>query len=380
MDLLQNTHPSSQKPHPEIASPSFYYIFSLFSGILETGAVVSGYCQFGFFGGIGLALAYQLGCLIRNPFHLSLQGALYILGGSVLALLFLGIDHLGWAIGCVALLSGAIQSSREWLLAELPPVSLVRKRFVRVLGFSVGIFAGWACPLETLLLSLAICALFLLCFGGFHFPQVPWINWHHGVRSDRFGIVMLFHQIHYFAYAYYLLLLFVSSGNQDAVPTWMSTLIATGWFAAGWVSYISGEALLSNILCLPSWKACIVGHVWVSLCLLMMANSVHHPFLLGMFWVLGGFGGGSVYAIKDTAKAYRCKADMELWEHLGHVAGVLVTLIALYIDPLAFSMPFILALASAVMTIVLFSRAIAQNPCDMKIDTRKTPKSIRHGS
>jgi hypothetical protein len=78
-----------------------------------------------------------------------------------------------------------------------------------------------------------------------------------------------------------------------------------------------------------------------------------YPFLIGLTWVLGGFGGGSVYAIKDLAKGASSKADLELWEHWGHVTGVSASFLSIQFLPSYPMAPFVSAIIAALSTLIL---------------------------
>jgi hypothetical protein len=308
-----------------------YLVLSFLSGMLETGVLTAGLMRFDIRMGVAFALAYQVGCLVRNPLRLSLQGAACLLSCS-LFLLLLGYDGAWVFLLMTTLVSAGVQTAREWLLREQYPVSIGVKRVVRVSGFIGGILGGGVIGLSLLaFVTITSCVIVLPIAIGQE-PRSPWMNLNRRFVSDGYGWIMLLHQTHYFAYAYVLLAILLTHKGPFPGETILSQPVtASGWFALGWLSYISGRWLLEERLKMSSLQAVIWGHIWVAGCLLCMALFHNHPLMLGLAWILGGFGGGSVYAIKDLAKAYGYRADIELWEHWGHVAGVSLSLASILI-------------------------------------------------
>lgn len=343
---------SSDAAQPMGHAPSYLFL-SLLSGILETGAFTFGVAGFGLPMGLALALSYQMGCLARNPLGLSLKGAAVLLCVALpLSCLSGGNPFL--MLPAVMLLSGAVQSARDGLMPKTPPIPVSTKRVFRVAGFVTGILCGsligHALPL---CVSVAACLVVLpaaLARGR----KTPWTRLNRRFASGGYGWIMLVHQTHYFAYAYVLLALLLGAAGMTATDiTPLRAVTASLWFALGWCTYISGEWILKNVLRMPSRKAAISGHLVVAVCLVCMALLIDRPFLLGLAWVLGGFGGGSVYAIKDLARENACPADIELWEHWGHMFGVSISLAGALLFPHTLAVPFLLALAAALGTLAL---------------------------
>ena len=161
------------------------------------------------------------------------------------------------------------------------------------------------------------------------------------------GLVMLIHQIHYFSYAYVLLYLLLRQGAFNPYIEVKHVIVGAILFALGWASYISGEFVLKTMLKLSPIVAIISGHIWVVLWLLSIVFYMQHFALVGTAWVVAGFGGGSVYAIKCLAKNLHCTADLELWEHLGHVVGVLFAIVLVGLMQQKLEAPFILSVVAA---------------------------------
>ena len=339
--------------------PFLYLIFSFLSGVFETGALTAGSIKFGLHIGLTLVLAYQIGCLLRNPIRLSRHAATCALCFSLLLLPFYYVSIWVLLIA-VTLASAGIQSSRDCFLPKMDSVSIRTKRLVRVAGFICGVLGGTTIGLSILIYAAAASCLVVLPIVIRQAPKIPWLTLNKQLGSDNFGWIMLLHQTHYFAYAYVLLVILIAVENTNLGGfTLINSIKASGWFAFGWVSYISGKSLLKKLLRMSSLQAAIIGHAWVFICLIFMATFLDHPIILGLAWVLGGFGGGSVYAIKDLAKTIGCKVDIELWEHYGHVAGVSISLISVLFFPRFLPLSFLAAMIAAVSTILLLLRTTA---------------------
>jgi len=355
-------HSKRKSPQKDSGNAILYLVFSFLSGVLETGIVTAGLMRFGISTGLTLALAYQIGCLARNPLRLSLQGAACILCCS-LPLSMSGHNSVLVLLMVTVLVSAGIQSAREWLLPKLCPVSLNTKRIVRVSGFICGILGGFAIGLSLITcISIATC-LTILPLAIRQERKAPWMNLNRRFISDGYGWIMLLHQTHYFAYAYVMLAILLASGGQHpGEPILWQPVKASGWFALGWLSYISGRWLLKEKFKMSALQAAITGHTWVAVCLVCMGLFRDHSLVLGIAWVLSGFGGGSVYAINELARLNGCRADVELWEHWGHVVGVSLSLISVFIFPRYIAVPFVLALVATLATLILLSQSPVVQP------------------
>jgi len=346
-------HLKEQALEKQTGNSFLYLLFSFFSGVLETGILTGGLMLFGITGALLLVLAYQIGCLARNPLNLSLRGAICALCTAI-PLFLISDNNIRLLLLATLVLSSGLQSAREWLLPEQNLVSLSTKRLTRVSGFIFGVLGCYSFGFN-LLACIAIMALFaLLPLAVRQKKAAPFINLNKNVKSNCYSWIMLFHQTHYFAYAYVLLAFFLSLQNQIFEQhVYWRPLIAAAGFAMGWYSYISGKWLLKKILKLSALQAAIAGHVWVVICLTFMVLLNGYPFLIGLTWVLGGFGGGSVYAIKDLAKRNSNKADLELWEHWGHMTGVSASFLSVQFLPSYPMAPFVLAIMAALSTLIL---------------------------
>ncbi len=348
-------HSKKQQIEKEAGNSALYLLLSFLSGVLETGIFTAGLMQFNISIGLVLALAYQVGCLVRNPLRLSLKGAACVLCCSVPVLPYIH-DSILVLVVVTSLVSSGVQSARECLLPTISPVSLSIKRIFRVSGFICGIIGGFMIELDLLsFVSLATC-LTILPVALRQASKVSWTNLNRRFESDGYGWIMLLHQTHYFAYAYVLLAILLTHEDHSlGVHFLWKPVQASAWFALGWFSYISGQWLLKKKLKIGALHAALIGHAWVAICLFCMALFLEHHFILGFAWVFGGFGGGSVYAIKELSKANECRADIELWEHWGHIVGVSLSLLSVVIFPYRLFLPFVIAFVAALVTLSLIA-------------------------
>jgi len=373
--MLKSLQPKVSPQGDDTKRAIIYFTLSFLSGALETGVVTVGVINFNLFAGLAFVFAYQVGCLTRNPLRLSSAGAALALCCS-LPLLFLIHDSIPMLLIVTLLVSTGIQCAREGLLTEQYKSSLATKRIVRVSGFICGILGG-AIIGVTLLTCISILACLIVVFVAIRTQcRGNYINLNKKFLSDRFGWIMLFHQVHYFAYAYVLLaILLTPQPHSLREPAQWQIMTSSGWFALGWFSYISGKWLFMDVFKMSPFQAVVTGHIWVVGCLACMAAFNNHQFILGLAWVLGGFGGGSVYAIKDLARKCSCKADMELWEHWGHVIGVFLSIVSVFVFPCNLAVPFILALIAALLTLMLLLSV--ERPTISSCRTRRISTSIR---
>lgn len=350
--MTKQIHHKMQAKKNETGNGILYLYLSFLSGALETGILSAGVLQFGVVEGMGLALAYQLGCLARNPLLLSLQGAASIICCSLPLLLVR--SNIWGPMMMTILVSASIQSAREWLLPKYPPISVNIKRLYRVSGFVCGILLGSAFGLELLAWTSIAASVIIVAVALRRHNKTPFVNLKREFNSDGFGWMMFAHQMHYFVYVYALLAIYLTAQTPSSEESILwRVMIAAVWFALGWLSYISGRCVLENFLKMSPLHAAIIGHAWVASCLICMAIYNKHPFILGIAWVLGGFGGGSVYAIKILAFSAFSKVDLELWEHFGHVVGTFFSFMLVYLFPDSVALPFLFSTIAALTTLTL---------------------------
>lgn len=326
--------------------------------------------------GLAAATAYQCGCLARNPLGMSLRASfaaaiaglalIVIAGGSVWPLLL-----------ALVMVSAAVQSARDALLPDPPPAIAV-KRTARVFGFVAGILLGWYSSAAVLLSIVAGGTLLITFSAALSSKRAAPFSIRHHWNPGRLGWTMFFHQFHYFAYCYMLLYHLIRLPIPCTLYySWIIPLRAALWFAIGWATYIGAERLLRGTLHLPPKAAAVMGHTWAVACLIGMVTCIDHPWGFPICWALGGFGGGSVYAFKLLARNLGCTANMELWEHLGHVSGTALTTLTCFVLGDNFnSAPYIIAIGAAGITLYRLLR-LSTSTADIPIKTVEAELTTR---
>jgi hypothetical protein len=251
---------------------------------------------FGFSWQIGSALAAYRGCwpIFQRVFEAScILAAILLDCWFILAPAFASLAHN------LQYVRGQFQDGSSTLI----------KRAYRVIGFVVG---GLFYVPGVSLLGWAICGILLTVFRGFKlFDEVQ--------RRERrswtlMSTVMVFHQIHYFLYAYGIAWIL---SEKDGVP-----LAAMGLaFAAGWIVYLAVEPVMGKV---NDAVALIVGHAFVAAVLLVMSSDLAIGYA-SVLWVATGLGGGTVYCIHNLGCA---NAEMHLAEEIGHWVGPLLAIVA----------------------------------------------------
>ena len=167
---------------------------------------------------------------------------------------------------------------------------------------------------------------------------------------------MLVHQSHYFSYCCFLPWIFI---KVLALPL---PLVGAA-FALGWVSYCFAPILFQR---LPPVKVFITGHLLVTVALCAICFCTHRLLPVLAAWFFSGFGGGSVYCLRDlNGRRGSLATDLDSWENLGHVSGAAIALIAATASNTphcAFAVAAILALSTAIL-----GRQAAQPPSTQEV-------------
>lgn len=314
-----------------------YLLLSFLSGLLELGVVVYAFRQNMPLVAIPLlGLAYQAGALFRRPFELSARHyAVAALSGLALALV-VGHYIVGLILS-VFFLSIALQGIRDLALKNTEAGTFI-KRVSRVAGF---IFSGFFDP--SLLVVVASVILATLFFGwktlaGMR-PTRDRDNWHPG----PLGLTMLVHQSHYFTYACFIPFLFL---RVHSVQLSFIGII----FSIGWISYSVAPFVFAKQ---PRLKVFSFGHVLAFFTLVTIFCFSQNLGLVILAWFLSGFGGGTVFCLRELAsKVLEDRPDLDLWENLGHVLGLVVSLLVISIsaNPIyVFLIAAIIALLTAIL-------------------------------
>lgn len=129
---------------------------------------------------------------------------------------------------------------------------------------------------------------------------------------------MVVHQSHYFLYAYLIPWFLVRHLNIPAPFVGLA-------FILGWISYVSTEHLVRHTDLL---RVFISGHIFVAISLAVIGvfhNSL--PVVL-VAWFASGLGGGTVFCLtRLNQRVGKERVEMEFWEDIGHVLGVMSSLL-----------------------------------------------------
>lgn len=124
-------------------------------------------------------------------------------------------------------------------------------------------------------------------------------------------LLMAFHHMHYFVYAYSIPIIF---SQKNVLPMWAMGII----FYLGWAAYNAYEKIIK-----PGWHWFIIGHILaaVSLITLYITNSISVSIVA---WFMTGLGGGTVYMLNSLVykKDNNTQKDMLVAEGVGHVIGI----------------------------------------------------------
>lgn len=294
-----------------------FLALSFLSSVLELGPIIA-LAQEGESLVIVLlaGLAYQIGNLIAG-----MRSATAVLL-PISALIAIGLAWFSrqsevFFLGSVLFGSISLQRMRRSINAShgnTLGVTTLQKRSVRIAGFAVAGIVGL--PVYPWMISLIGVAAVGAYFSFAHGTEEGKRNYR--VRTNPLPIVMLIHQSHYFAYAYLIpVLLIVVFGSSPY-------LVGIG-FVIGWISYASVESFVHSRRFATVF---IVGHAVVAVSLACLGIFYFSLPIVLFAWFLSGFGGGTVFCLARLNKAagsYRI--DLEPWEDLGHVIGVVVSIL-----------------------------------------------------
>lgn len=302
-------------------------------------------------------LAYQVGNLIAGM--IALPTILMVISGILAAVFsWLSSDHLSFFYLSVLLASISIQEMRRFLRItqkDSVKVNTLLKRTVRIVGFVVSGFIGLTMYPWLISLIGAVAIVVFLRFGRFSAKEKNPFS----LGVSPLSSLMVVHQSHYFSYAYLIPVLFLVVLD---IPRHLVGIA----FVVGWISYASVESLVRSSRLVGVF---IVGHVVVAtalFCLGLFYRSL--PAVLGA-WFISGFGGGTVFALTKLNKmAATTSVELEPWEDIGHVSGVILSIVFVLLAPNAFRDAFwassIIALIAALLMAISagwISRSISQS-------------------
>ncbi len=311
-----------------------YLLLSLCTGIFECGALV-----------LALSIAEGLpwlGLLYGFSWQIGNALAKYARPYPVCQRLF----ELSFVLAAVLLNSGlylapvfaSLAQNLQYVRGHYQDGSRVlTKRTYRVLGFVVG---GLFYIPGIALFGWILCAILLGAHSNFRM-----LKKRQPVKKRQWSFmstVMVFHQIHYFLYAYGIAWIL---HEKDNIP-----LAAVGAaFAAGWIIYLAVEPIFGKV---NYSRTLSLGHVFVAAVLLLMSSDTANGYST-ILWVATGLGGGTVYCIHRLGGP---EAEMDLAEEIGHWVG---PLLAITIFLVGFDWDTVLRVAAAFALLVSFCTQIS---------------------
>lgn len=291
-----------------------YYLYSCISGSLEIGIIYGGILKgYPLWQVLILGLAYQIGNLVPLPCVLAKkERCLGIVVILVLWCISAGTpdEMIKWLclIGTITILSGLIQSMRA---AFSFSGEKWKKRFFRVIGFGTAFFYGM-----NLEICIAMVATFMMITELYRKSEIKSAksNVLSGIQLNR---TMIFHQMHYFVYAYSMIELAHSMLKHSA--------LALLFFVISWFTYLMTEPMLRRFGHGKWLRYLMVGHLLLALSLFLASYAaVKESNWFFLIWILSGFGGGTVFCVKlvEQEKGRGISADnWVLSENLGHILG-----------------------------------------------------------
>ncbi len=312
-----------------------FLVLSFISGLLEIGCVIWAISlKFSIPAVLGVGLAYQLGNFVPNPFSIGKKGTLAALVFSVL-ISFLSFFVLQYIMTfmSVLLFSASLQSLRSSSKSNLPEFT---KRVWRVAGF---VFS----PLLLLSYSMFFLFLAVTLFSMFIYDLKIMPQAFSKAKIGKIGVVMIFHQIHYFSYVYFIPVIFYTC--------YKTSFYFLGLFvAAGWVVYITVPKIAKGN---SYFYYAVTGHLFLTILFPLMAFEMSNTVLFILLWILSGLGGGTVFCIKkiNEQKENISSNAMNVAENLGHIGGTVIGLVGFLLTE-SFMVPFLAASFFAFLTAV----------------------------
>lgn len=289
-----------------------FLILSFISGFIELGVIFLAIdYSMSILQIIGVGLAYQIGNIIPNPIRIN---KLYAIMSSIISICILcgsllyGIRYILFFISIICM-SSNVQLIRCVVKEN---ISTTLKRSFRIAGFFISILIS-----IELMIIVNIIILIIICRSTIENKKIIILK----PRIKKMSIIMIIHQIHYFSYSYFLIILL---RNIMLECTLMSISIT---FILGWISYIS----ISHFLRKDKYKIYfILGHTFLAIILLLMSYTYNSNELI-VLWVMTGLGGGTVFCVKKVDLLTKDKLnndDLVFAENIGHILGVVVGMLA----------------------------------------------------
>ena len=288
-------------------NPVLFFLLSAITGFVEVGAVIYAMQQgFSVVQFLLLVLAYQVGCFF--PTNISVKKMWLIILGTItlaLSVALYTIPSFMLFLATVLTLSPCLQMARS---LQKSKVSTAQKRVFRIIGFSLSPLLS---PFTLVVVSAATFIIIMIQKSDFQYRiTLP------KLRKQYF--IMVVHQMHYFSYAYILLII---AGKLDNYNGFFTAL----FFVLSWITYTSAQYIFQGK---KYYTYLISGHIFLVFVISGIALTTSDPMKI-ILWILTGFGGGTVFCIKEILKNNRGYDShiFESSENYGHVLGVFCSII-----------------------------------------------------
>jgi hypothetical protein len=284
-------------------------MLSSFTGFIEIGIIIFLIKQnFNINQVLIAVLCYQIGCFFSTniQFRKKTVTALCFFCMGLYALIIMIKFSLFIFLIAFAQTSISLQSIRD---SQKTTVSTGAKRIFRVIGFATAPFFNIPALFVIMVATTSILLLDPNANNQNKFNFRP-------IGYNEF--IMIFHQIHYFTYAYFIVIVFLIDFKMN---DFFTVLI----FVLGWISYLAVPYLLRG----RKYKMYfILGHLHLTIILISMFLSNSQIFL-AVLWILTGIGGGTVFCIEKILSENKKldKTGLKLAENIGHVGGLFIGII-----------------------------------------------------
>jgi hypothetical protein len=291
-----------------------YLLLNIFSGYVELGVILYTLSlQYSPLKIIGIALAFQIGNLVPVPIHLNKLSIYFSLMISIIFILFSYTYHKQYFILFIGILflSVAIQLIRYNCTEK---TSTTLKRISRVTGFIIAPIFSIFIILFVLFL-LFVCTIMLNAHNKKIFIIKPKLNF--------YNITMIIHQMHYFCYTYFIIIILHN------LMKFSSGLICI-FFTLVWITYITTSHFFNKN---TYKKYFVIGHLFLFVILGLMYFNFS-KYLTVVLWICTGFGAGTIFALNRLNKKFIPYDEnaMEYSENIGHILGILLSLLLYAID------------------------------------------------
>lgn len=294
-----------------------FLILSLLSGVIELGGIYLGITwDLPIHTIIMLPLFYQVGNLLTSILPSKTSGSIAVTGTVCLLCGIYNWHPSFWILAVqLALCSYCIQIVR---LQNKSAYATWLKRIFRIAGFVLSPIMCLKDGQVVILLSIMFCVFSLMkevLFQKVRDESSP----RKENKPAKISMVMVFHQLHYFVYTY-IIPIYV---HQKTGSIAISALL----FSLSWVIYLTPQTIAEKLHIIHYKTMFFCCHIFLGLCMAAISISAHFDSvgMVLLFWLLTGFGGGSVFCISHLYKKY-ASINIDFSENIGHFLGPVIAI------------------------------------------------------